>query len=152
MAEVWFYHIERGGVETVLPVLLRRGLDRGLRMAVETTGTERANQLSQQIWAAEDTAFIPHGLATDSGSHLQPIIIADSAENPNKATCRFYVDGAEPKSLDGLDRVCILFDGRDPSGLEAARALWRRFTTDNTKAIYQKQDESGRWQEQARSG
>lgn len=149
MAEVWFYHLEREPVEDVLPGLLARGLQRGLRLAVQSPDPERLKRVSERLWAHEDVAFLAHGDASTPLPALQPIYLTATDENPNGAAYRFFIDGAEPQSLEGLARASIMFDGSDAGAIEKARAAWRRFKAEGHSISYWKQDEGGRWVNQA---
>jgi DNA polymerase-3 subunit chi len=151
MGELWFYHLERETSEQLLPLLLRRGLERGLRLSVETTSAELAAQWSQRLWAAEDVAFLPHGLSGDANASAQPIWIACGPDNENAASFRFYVDGAQPALPCSYERASLLFNGRDEAEVAAARDLWKRAKAAGIAARYQKQDESGQWREAASS-
>lgn len=149
MAEVWFYHLEREPVEDVLPGLLARGLQRGLKLAVQSPDAEALRTLSERLWAQEDVAFLAHGDATTPGPQRQPIYLATDAANPNGASFRFFIAGAEPELLAGLARASIMFNGNDAAAIEQARALWRRFKADGHAISYWKQDDTGRWVNQA---
>lgn len=149
MAEVWFYHIERKSADEELPGLLQRGIDRGLRLAVATTTIERVKELSSKLWGAGPTQFIPHGFDGEPYPELQPIFITETGQWSNAARYCFYLDGATPSSLDTLDRASILFDGNDETAVQQARDLWRRFKAENATIRYWKQDEDGRWKDQA---
>jgi DNA polymerase III subunit chi len=149
MAEVWFYHLERKTVDDELPGLLLRGLDRGVRMAVITLSAERVKALSQQLWGVEDTAFIPHGFEGEPLLHAQPIYLSADGQVPNAAAYRFYIDGTAPENVIDLERASILFDGRDETAVQQARDLWRRFKAEDIAIRYWKQDEEGRWKDQA---
>lgn len=149
MAEVWFYHLEREPVEDVLPGLLARGIQRGLRMAVQSPREERRKLLSERLWGYEDVAFLAHGDAATPSPARQPVYLAVADENPNAADYRFFTDGAEPAALNGLTRASIMFDGNDAAAIEQARALWRRFKAEGHAISYWKQDENGRWVNQA---
>ena len=70
-------------------------------------------------------------------------------ENPNNANVRFYVDGAPVGEIEGLLRAVILFDGRDPDAVAAAREGWKRFRAAGHEVSYWQQDEQGRWQNRA---
>lgn len=149
MAEVWFYHLEREPVENVLPGLLARGLQRGLRLAVQSSDAERLKALSEKLWAIEDVAFLAHGDAETPSPEQQPIYLALDPANPNGAAYRFFIDGAAPDSLTGLERASIMFDGGDAAAIEKARALWRRCKAEGHAISYWKQDDAGRWINQA---
>jgi DNA polymerase-3 subunit chi len=47
-----------------------------------------------------------------------------------------------------LERVCVLFDGNDPSAVETARGQWRNLTGAGCSAQYWS-EESGRWEKKA---
>lgn len=147
MAEVWFYHLERETVEAVLPGLLGRGLERNLRMAVETTDGARIKSLSDHLWAHEDVSFLPHAAAEEATADRHAIVLACGDANPNGAAYRFYVDGALPVSLEGLARASVMFNGLDADAVQLARDLWRRLKAEGHAIRYNKQDETGRWQD-----
>lgn len=149
MAEIWFYLLEREPVESVLPGLLARGLQRGLRMTVESASQETLAQVSERLWAHDDVAFLAHGDASTPMPERQPVYLTTTAENPNRSTYRFYIAGAAPEALEGLERASVLFDGSDAAAIERARTLWRRFKAEGHAISYWKQDEGGRWVNQA---
>ena len=72
MAEVWFYHLEKQPLGTVLPRIVAKAIERGLPMVIETAVPENIAKLSDMLWAAEDVAFLPHGFAGDGQGELQP--------------------------------------------------------------------------------
>jgi DNA polymerase III subunit chi len=149
MAEVSFYHFERKSVDAELPGLLQRGLDRGVRMAVIAPSMERVKELSQKIWGHDDTAFIPHGFEGEPNAEAQLVCLSSNDQPVNGSAFRYYVDGIAPETLDGLERANILFSGLDETAVEAARGLWRRFKAEGATIKYWKQDEDGRWKDQA---
>jgi DNA polymerase III subunit chi len=149
MAEVWFYHLEHTTADAELPRLLQRGLERGLRMAVVTSTLERVREFSQKLWGLEDTVFIPHGFEGEPNPMAQNIYLCTDDQPPNAAAYNFYIDGTAPSSLDALERASIMFDGTDDTAVDHARGLWRRFKTENATIRYWKQDDEGRWKDQA---
>lgn len=151
MADVWFYHLDREPVEDVLPGLLARGLQRGLRMAVQSPSVDRLKLLSERLWAYEDVAFLAHGDDTTPMPEAQPIFLTASDANPNASAYRFFIDGAEPANVGNLARDSIMFDGNDPAVVEQARALWKRCKAEGHAISYWKQDEERRWKNQAAS-
>lgn len=149
MAEVWFYHLDREPVEDVLPGLLARGLQRGLRLAVQAPSEDLLKQLSERLWAFEDVSFLAHGDASMPSSEAQPIYLALSGENPNAAAYRFYIAGAQPTDLENMSRASIMFDGNDAAAIDQARNLWKRFKAEGHTISYWKQGENRRWKDQA---
>lgn len=145
MAEVWFYHLERQPLKQVLPQLVSRGLQQGRRMVVQTATAESIPQISDQLWAAEDVAFLAHGYGDDTGPQQLLWLCADDA-NPNSANYRFYVEGALPTLIDGLERALILFESHSEDALATIRNEWKKRKAEGHSISYWKQDEGGKWQ------
>ncbi len=149
MTPVFFYHLERQPLESVLPRMLLTSLDRGWRVVVQAGSEERAEALAALLWSFDDDSFLPHGTKADGFQDLQPVWLTALDENPNAASARFYVDGANVGEIEGLVRAVILFDGNDAEALENARAGWKRFRAAGHEVSYWQQDEQGRWQNRA---
>ncbi len=144
MAEVYFYHLEQIQLSAILPDLLRRGLQRGLRMAVETSRAENIEKHSAMLWGVEDTAFMPHGFGDDAAA-AQPIWLCADTTNPNSAVFRFYVDGAMPDDLSALQRALIMIDSNSEEALVSARSEWKKRKSEGHDVKYWKRDENGVW-------
>lgn len=149
MTEVFFYHLERQGLERVLPKLLLASLARGWRVVVQAGSDERAEALSSLLWTFEDDAFLPHGTKADGMAEQQPVWLTSLDDSPNGARVRFYVDDCPVGSLDGLERAVILFDGADGEALQRARDGWKRFKAAGHPISYWQQDENGNWKNRA---
>lgn len=149
MAEVWFYHLERTTADAELPRLLQRGLERGLRMAVITPTVERVREFSQKLWGLEATAFIPHGFEGEPQPEQQSIYLSTNEATPNASVFNFYIDEAEPSHIETLQRASIMFDGTNEAAIQQARKLWRKYKVEDFAIRYWKQDEEGRWKDQA---
>jgi DNA polymerase-3 subunit chi len=149
MTEVLFYHLDRLPLERVLPGLLERCLERSWRAVVQVGSDERCASLDAHLWTYRDDAFLPHGVASESGAarsaYLQPVWLTTGDDNPNQAEVRFLVDGAEPGGLCDYRRVVMLFDGNDADAVERARSAWTKARADGHAATYWQQDERGRW-------
>jgi DNA polymerase-3 subunit chi len=148
MAEIYFYHLGDEPLERILPSLIRRGHERGIRMAIESAHADRLPKISELLWAVEDVAFLPHDFGEDDPQR-QPIWLCANAENPNNATYRFFVDGAMPQNIDGLERALILFDSNSEEALVSAREEWKKRKSEGHAISYWKQDENGKWKNQA---
>ncbi|HEY5411437.1 MAG TPA: DNA polymerase III subunit chi, partial [Caulobacteraceae bacterium] len=118
--EVWFYHLERTGLDQALPELLQKTLARGWRALVRTPDPARIEHLDGWLWSYRDDSFLAHGTAEELLAERQPVLLTSSAENPNVAQAVFLLDDAEPGALDGFERCMVLFDGRDEAALAAA--------------------------------
>jgi DNA polymerase III subunit chi len=150
MTEVWFFHLDKQPLEHVLPRIVGSSLTRGWRMVIETALPERVAKLSDMLWASEDVAFLPHGFAGEPSPENQPVWLTATAENPNSAQVRVFLDGAKPADISNLKRGVLMFDGNDGQAIEAARAEWKIQKSAGHDISYWKQDENGKWINQAK--
>jgi len=146
--EVWFYHLERTGLDQALPELLEKTLQRGWRAVVRTPLAERVEHLDGWLWSYREDSFLPHAPAEEPGAARQPVLLTTGFENPNAADALFLVDGAEPGDLAGYARCVVLFDGADEAQLATARAQWSRIKATGLPVSYWKQQARG-WEKQA---
>ncbi|HEY8617818.1 DNA polymerase III subunit chi [Phenylobacterium sp.] len=146
--EVWFYHLERTGLDQALPELLEKTLQRGWRALVRTPLPDRVEHLDGWLWSYRDESFLAHGAAGEPNAARQPVLLTTGEENPNGAHALFLVDGAEAGDLTGYARCVVLFDGGDEAQLAAARAQWSRIKATGAPVSYWKQQARG-WERQA---
>lgn len=152
MTEIWFYHLEREPLENILPTLLQRSLDRGWRACVEASGPERVKALDESLWTFDEESFLPHGSAEDGSAADQPVLLTDRPHNPNGATIRFLVDGADPFAAlieSDYQRLVLLFDGADDDAVADARRKWTALKSAGHAVTYWQQDTEGRWDKRA---
>ena len=148
--EVWFYHLERTGLDQALPELLEKTLARGWRALVRCTADERVEHLDGWLWSYRDESFLPHGAQDAPHADRQPVLLTrGGGDNPNSAQALFLLDGAEPGALDAFERCVVLFDGRDEAATSAARERWREVKAAGHPASYWRQSEAGAWRKQA---
>jgi len=147
--EVWFYHLERSALDSVLPELLEKTIARGWRAIVRTTAPERVEHLDGWLWSYRDESFLAHGTDQEAMADRQPILLTTGAENPNAAAALFLVDGAEPGPLDGYARCVLLFDGRDAAATAEARERWKQVTAAGHPVSYWRQGAERGWERQA---
>jgi DNA polymerase-3 subunit chi len=145
--EVWFYHLERQGLDQVLPTLLERTLQKGWKALVRAPSGDRVEYLDGWLWSYRDDSFLPHAAGAQAGEADPVALVADEA-NPNRAEALFLVDGAEPGALDGYARCSVIFDGRDEAALQVARAQWRKLKDAGFSAVYWRQGQGG-WEKAA---
>jgi DNA polymerase III subunit chi len=148
MADVWFYHLEREPVTSVLPRILAGLHNRGERVCVMGAEKEPLVALSKLVWALEDTAFVPQGLAWDGADERDTICFAVDTYVPNGADHLIYA-GMMPQSVDGIRRASVFFDGGSEADVLAARAVWKQFRAAGHVLKYWRQNENGRWEDQA---
>ena len=150
MTEILFYHLARQPVERVLPALLEKSLERGWRVVVQAASEERIDALDAHLWTYRDDAFLPHGTARERDGAEQPILLTTGEDNPNRASVRFLLEGADvPADAAAYERIVVLFDGEDPDAVAQARARWSEAKAKGFEATYWQADEQGRWQRQA---
>jgi DNA polymerase-3 subunit chi len=146
--EVWFYHLERTGLEQALPELLEKTLQRGWKAVVRVREAGRMQHLDAALWSYRDESFLPHGPDDEPQAPRQPILLTTGFDNPNAADALFLVDGAEPGDLGGYARCVVLFDGGDEAQLAVARAQWSAVKATGVAVSYWKQQARG-WERQA---
>jgi DNA polymerase III subunit chi len=149
MTEVLFYHLGRQPLDRVLPGLLEKTLERGWRAVVQAGNQERVDALDALLWTYADDSFLPHGTARDGMTDQQPVFLTAKDDNPNGATVRFLVDGAEAPDLTGYMRVVYIFDGRDEDALAQARVEWKKIKNSGLTVTYWQQNDNGRWEKKA---
>jgi DNA polymerase-3 subunit chi len=149
MTEVLFYHLEHQPLDRVLPSLVERTLERGWRAVVQAGSEERVEALDMALWTWRDDSFLPHGTKRDGNPAVQPVYLTTEEDNPNGATVRFLVDGAETGDLSPYARVVYLFEGRDASAVARAREQWRSAKQAGCEVTYWQQSPEGRWEKKA---
>ena len=147
--EVWFYHLERTGLDQALPELLEKTLDRGWRALVRCAGRDRLEHLEGWLWSYRDDSFLPHGTAESPEAARQPVLLTTAEDNVNAAHAVFLLDGADAPALDGYERCVVMFDGRDAAAIATARERWREVKAQGRPASYWRQSEEGTWRKQA---
>ncbi|WP_407154318.1 DNA polymerase III subunit chi [Bradyrhizobium sp. STM 3557] len=147
MTEVLFYHLQNMSLESVLPPLLEKSLERGWRVVVQSTSPERADALDAHLWTYRDDSFLPHATWRVADAAEQPIVLAIAEGNPNRAQVRFLVDNAPlPANSADYERMVLVFNGDDDDALAAARAAWADCKARGFEVTYWQADERGRWQ------
>ncbi len=150
MTEILFYHMQRQPLERVLPNLVERSLERGWQAAIQAVSEERLSALDDGLWTYTDESFLPHGTDREPDAATQPVVLTLRDLNPNGASIRFLVEGADlPPDAADYARICILFDGTDQDALLRAREQWRQAKAAGHDVAYWQQDDSGRWNKKA---
>ena len=153
MAVAKFYHLTRDPVEQLLPVLVGKALEIGLRVALRGTDAARMEALDRALWQGD--GFLPHGIAGGPQDADQPCLLVWDTRPvdalPNTPGCLVTLDGAEVAAAEAaaVERLCVVFDGMDEDAVVRARAQWRTLTGAGIDAEYWSR-ESGRWECKAR--
>jgi DNA polymerase-3 subunit chi len=150
LTEVLFYHLEGQPLERVLPSLLERSLERGWRVAVQSSAEERVDALDAHLWTYRDDGFLPHGTHREPTASDQPILLTVRDDNPSGAVVRFLIDGAPmPADAQAYQRIVLLFDGTDDDAVAAARTRWSDARSAGFDVTYWQADAGGRWVKKA---
>ena len=144
-AEIWFYHLESASVEETLPPLVEKCLDRGWRAQILSPSAERLQALDSHLWTWKPNSWLPHHSPGAADGHVAPIQLGDALGEPSVAEAVFLLDGASWGPLDGVSRIFVLFDGRDPDTVSQARQQWRVAKEAGLLPTYWRQGEDGRW-------
>src|ERR1700712_3270823 len=112
MTEVLFYHLQNMSLDSVLPPLLEKSLERGWRVVVQSTSPERVEALDAHLWNSRDDSFLPPATGRAADAQHQPIVLAVEEGNPNGANVRFLVDNAAlPADSSTYERMVLVFNG-----------------------------------------
>ncbi|NWJ22763.1 DNA polymerase III subunit chi [Rhizobium sp. RM] len=149
MTEILFYHLTESKLEDALPPLLEKSLERGWKVAVQTTDAERRDFLDSHLWTYRDDSFLAHATDAAASPENQPVLLTALDANGNSASVRFLVDGAEPPPVEPYERIVFMFDGYDAFQLETARNHWKRLKGEGHALTYWQQSPEGRWQKKA---
>jgi DNA polymerase III subunit chi len=153
VARALFYHLTAEPAEALLPVLIGKALEAGLRVAVRAPDPARIEALDLALWRGD--GFLPHGVMGGPHDADQPALLVagtvPAGALPNRPDCLIALDGApiDPAEAAGLDRALVVFDGGDPAQLATARGQWRALTAAGIAAEYWNRD-GGRWACKAR--
>lgn len=145
MAEVLFYHLTESTLYDALPGLLERSVARGWKVVVQAASDERREALDAHLWTFRDDSFLAHGTDHEPNPAEQPVLLTTGQGNPNGASVRFVVDGAEPPSPDGYERLVLMFDGHDSEQVATARTHWKALKATGAELTYWQQTPEGKW-------
>lgn len=149
MGVVMFYHLTASSTEDTVRSLLTRSMQAGWRVMLRGTDAIRLQRLDGILWDGPEDSFLPHGLEGGPHDADQPVLLG-LGHIANVAQALMAVDGADvaPEEAAGLERVFVLFDGRDEAAVAAARVQWKTLTGAGLAAQYWS-EESGRWEKKA---
>ncbi|MDE3116706.1 MAG: DNA polymerase III subunit chi [Pseudomonadota bacterium] len=153
MTETLFYHLERRGLDEALPGLVEKTLQRGWRALIRADSAERASAIDTLLWTYNDQSFLPHALEGAGEAARQPALITLEEGNANNADVMFLIGGARPLDWSGdlaksLTRIVLMFDGRDPEMLTAARTAWKEAKAAGHDVTYWKENAAGKFEKQ----
>lgn len=149
MTEVLFYHLTQKRLEDVLPGLLEKCMERQWKVVVQAKTSERMEALDTHLWNWRDEAFLPHGIIRDGSEDKQPVWLTTGQDNPNSATVRFMIEGADPPDLSPYERAIYIFDGHNEDDMANARTRWKIEKEASHDVTYWQQNPGGGWVKKA---
>ena len=159
---IGFYQLQSAeATGAVLARLLQKSRDAEKTIRVVAPEVMLAS-LSQAIWSEPADSWLPHGIKgrDDDARDSCPIWLADDdTETDIKAEFYMYLGDKLPApeilvNQDtgrrggvgaNIERLFILFDGKDAAQLTAARESWRAWKEAGHTLTYFAQDASGAW-------
>src|SRR4029078_12410948 len=119
MTEILVYHLQGMSLESVLPPLLEKSLERGWRVVVQSTSPERTEALDAHLGTYRDDSFLTHATWRVGDAQDQPIILSIEEGNPNRANVRFLIDNAGLSAdSDRYERLVVVFHCEEDDELE----------------------------------
>ena len=144
MTEINFYHLMRKTLEQVLPEMLSKTLERGLKAVVKVSDKTQSEELSKFLWVYSQDSFLPHGTSEDKYPEENPVLITDKDENLNNAEYLFLTNMTWSGKLNEYEKVLNIFDGNNNESLNNAREKWKELQTEGKHQLtYWKQTETG---------
>ncbi len=149
--EVRFYHLQRQSIEEALPLLVSRAYAAGYRQVLHFDDPGLAKTLDERLWTYDQDSFLPHGLAGGKHDAAHPILLTtgDAPEPVGDPCALIQVGAPRTPARDGFARVMVMFDGRDPDQVQAARDYWRMLKDSDDELSYWQQSDSGKWEQKA---
>jgi DNA polymerase-3 subunit chi len=142
-----FYQLGSTPAEQVIASLAEKLLAQDGRLLVIAKDEALLARLDRMLWDHGPTSFMPHGLAGTAEDARQPILLSTTADAPNLARNLLIADGEWREAALTFDRAFYLFDS---ATLEGARLAWKLLSgRDGIERRYWKQDDEGRWKQQA---
>jgi len=141
--EVHFYLVTRGTTDAVLPRLIERALEAGMRVALRVPDAAERARLDRWLWEYQPASFLPHGAEDGADPADQPVLLVANDSAANGAAMLLALAAPLPRA--GFTRVALLFADADA---EAARAEWKALKAEGLALTYWKQGAKG-WEKAA---
>lgn len=150
MSEIRFYHLTVQPLTQALPAILSKALATGRRAVVRLPTQNDVRHFDDHLWTYTPESFLPHGTAKDKHADLQPVVLTDAAENPNKADMLVLCDiQTVPENIADFALCCDFINGQDEGSVLAGRSRWKEYKEAGHSLTYWQQTENGGWEQKA---
>lgn len=145
--DVWFYHLQTQSLDTALPKIVEKAVDRGWRVVVQTVDDLRMKSVDDMLWAYHPESFLAHSTERDPSPERQSVLVTLDGNATHRADVWIYLDGAPFDLASNADcaRVVVMFDGHNDAEVATARQTWANLKSQGISLAYWQQDDHGRW-------
>lgn len=145
MATVNFYHITKSTEAEVLPRLLEKVLENKHRAVVLVDDVVYLEELDKLLWTYTPLAFLPHGTEKDPHPENQPIFLATTLSNPNKADVLVLTSDVSVADIHPFEKCLDIFNGHNKESTEKARGRFKTYKEKGHEVRYWQQNDQGKW-------
>ncbi|MFM9889157.1 MAG: DNA polymerase III subunit chi [Rickettsiales bacterium] len=149
MTTIQFYHLLSTTPERAVPKLMEKALAGNHRVVMLLRDAEALKRMSDTLWSADASSFLPHGSSKEGRAADQPIYLTTADENPNHADLLCILNASAPAGLVEYARVLDMFDGSNESEVALARERWSAHKAAGHTLQYIKQQPGGGWKIEA---
>ncbi len=150
MVEHWFYHLQQGGLASILPDILEKTQANDWRVLLKVgpclgSPVEEMARLDTYLWTYKKIAFLPHGRDDEPLSDAHPIVLSIDAKTADGFDVVVLVAGADMNDPSNAKRCITILDGGDETDRGIARRRWKTAKDAGLTTAYWKQDDYGKW-------
>lgn len=145
--QVTFYELIATSLEKTLPKILEKVYESGLKAVVRIESLERLKSIDSAMWTYTTLGFLPHGSnadPTEFHAH-QPIWLTTNDDNPIGATV-LVITTQEYVINNTYERILDIYDGNDPSSVQAAKERMATYQKAGNEIMLWKQNLKGAWE------
>lgn len=148
-SEVSFYQVKSGLLLKVLPKLLEKVLQQGMRGFVWAEDEALCQKIDDSLWTYHPQSFLPHGTVEDSSASEQPILISTKQEQ-NKNNSNVFVS-VQLEDIAGIEtaiykKIIYVFEEGETDSVEKMNQLATRFQAKACTVVCWQQNKQGAWE------
>lgn len=141
-----FYQLGGAPADGIVASIAAKLIDEDQRLLIVSVDEGALARLDRQLWDQGAASFLPHGLAGGADDAVQPILLSQGTDAPNRARNLLIVDGEWREAALAYDRAFYLFDAET---LQGARLAWKLLSgREGVERNYWAQEE-GKWVKKA---